>query len=170
MLPRSVERRLLSWIAMRFVFHAMLGVSVAVTLTGITLGAEARYGGDESLAGPSNTTAAGRVHRGRLAIEQAIAPPLPVAPRYGAEVTGTPTLGWRLAEGTDGARVELCPTSDFDESTTKRIDVTGEELRLPASWPAGVWYWRLRGREDAAVGDRATPTWMLFVVDASSAS
>jgi hypothetical protein len=87
---------------------------------------------------------------------------LAVSPRYASEVAGAPRLAWRLAEGVDGARVELCPTNDFDEATVRRVDVVGDEITLPATWPAGVWYWRLRGRAGADFGDRATPTWMFY--------
>jgi hypothetical protein len=154
---------------MRFVFHIMLGVSVAITTAGIALGLEAR---DEaaSLPVPAHTSPTHRVSAERLDVEETLPPPLPVSPRYGTEVAPGASLSWRLTEGTEGARVELCPTSDFDETRTRHIDVTGEELRLPPTWPTGVWYWRLRGRQDGAIGDRATPTWMLFVGDGSPPS
>ncbi|HEY8090584.1 MAG TPA: hypothetical protein VIF09_22135 [Polyangiaceae bacterium] len=154
---------------MRFVFHVMLGVSVAITTAGIALGLEVR---DELVSShlAAHTSPTHRVSAERLDVEQALPPPLPVSPRYGAEVGTSAILSWRLTEATDGARVELCPTSDFDEARTRHIDVTGEELRLPPTWPTGVWYWRLRGRQDGAIGDRATPTWMLFVNDGSTPS
>jgi hypothetical protein len=154
----------------RFAFHAMLGVSIAVALTGIALGAEARRGPEDGLDGSSHTAAAHRGARARIPVVAAGAPPFPIAPRFGASVTGRPVLAWRLEEGTDGARVELSPTNDFDEATLRRIDVRGEQVVLPAPWPAGVWYWRLRGRDGATVGDRATPTWMLYVTEGTSAS
>jgi hypothetical protein len=152
----------------RFAFHAMLAVSIATAVTGIALGAEARRGPADGLDGSAHTAAARRSERARVAAEQSVAPPLPVAPRFGAEIAGRPLLAWRLEEGTDGARVELSPTSDFDEATLRRLDVRGEQVTLPPQWPAGVWYWRLRGREGAIVGDRATPTWMLYVTDAGA--
>ena len=46
----------------------------------------------------------------------------------------------------------------------------GEQVALPAPWPSGVWYWRLRGRDGAIVGDRSTPTWMVYVTDGAGAS
>ncbi|HEY3817925.1 MAG TPA: hypothetical protein VGL81_12175 [Polyangiaceae bacterium] len=154
----------------RFPFHLMLGLSIAVAVTGIALGAEARRGPEDGLDGSSHTAAVHRGERARVAVEQSVAPPLPIAPRFGAEVPGRPVLAWRLEEGTDGARVELSPTSDFDESGIRRIDVRGQQVTLPPTWPAGVWYWRLRGRDGAIVGDRATPTWMLFVTESAGAS
>jgi hypothetical protein len=149
---------------MRIVFHAMLALSVAVALTGVALGAQSRLAPREE--GPSvwsHTAALRRAPRDRVAFEETIAPPVPVSPRYATPVTGAPLLAWRLAEGTDGARVELCPSNDFDVEKTVRLDVRGDHVQLPAPWPTGVWYWRLRGRTRAYVGDRATPTWMLYV-------
>jgi hypothetical protein len=156
---------------MRFLFHAMLGTSVAVAAMGIVLGFTG--GGttaDEGLEGSASVVALHRAPRERLPVEQTIAPPVPVSPRYAAEVGSAPVLAWRLEEGTDGARVELCPTNDFDAATTRRFDVVGEAVQLPAPWPHGVWYWRLRGRHRAYVGDRATPTWMLYVGGGATAS
>jgi hypothetical protein len=154
----------------RFAFHAMLGVSIAVALTGIALGAKAGRGPEDGLDGSSHTAAAHRAARARTTVEQSVAPPFPIAPRFGASVAGRPVLTWRLEEGTDGARVELSPTSDFDDATLRRIDVRGEQVSLPAPWPSGVWYWRLRGRDGAIVGDRSTPTWMVYVTDSAGAS
>jgi hypothetical protein len=147
----------------RFLFQAMLGVSIAITATGIAFGVKARPMGQDEVVGASHTAASHRLAPGRTTVEQSVAPPLPVAPRFGAEGGWRPALSWHLEQGTDGARVELSPTSDFDEVTLRRIDVRGDRVVLPASWPSGVWYWRLRGREGAIVGDRATPTWMLYV-------
>lgn len=148
----------------------MLGVSIAVALTGIALGAKAGRGPEDGLDGSSHTAAAHRAARARTTVEQSVAPPFPIAPRFGASVAGRPVLTWRLEEGTDGARVELSPTSDFDDATLRRIDVRGEQVSLPAPWPSGVWYWRLRGRDGAIVGDRSTPTWMVYVTDSAGAS
>jgi hypothetical protein len=151
-------------------FHTMLAVSVAVAVTGVTLGLQARTGpGDDGFA-ERRTAVPHREHHTRIPVERTIAPPLPIAPRFGAGIDGAPRLEWRLAEDTDGARVELCPTDDFADGTTRHMDVVGEELALPAPWPAGVWYWRLRGLSAGTVGDRATPTWMVFVSDSSGAS
>jgi hypothetical protein len=156
---------------MRFLFHAMLGISMAVTATGLVLGVGASSGPSaDAPPGSSSAASRARAARERLAVEETIAPPVPVSPRYAAEVSASPVLAWRLEEGTEGARVELCPTNDFDVATTRRFDVAGEKLQLPAPWPHGVWYWRLRGRHRAYLGDRATPTWMLYVSDGASAA
>jgi hypothetical protein len=159
------------WLGMRqprFLFHIMLGSSIAVAATGIALGADARLGPGADAAAAWSHKASTRERRARFPVERLIPPPFPIAPRFGGSVAGTRALSWRLEPGTDGARVELCPTSDFDEATTRHIDVEGEQALLPAAWPAGVWYWRLRGRDGATVGDRATPTWMLYLRDGVS--
>jgi hypothetical protein len=95
--------------------------------------------------------------------EMAIPPPIPLLPRYGEKVTSRVPMLWHLEDGTDGARVELCRTPDFDATTTRFLDVHGDRLDLPAGWPEGAWYWRLRGREEGMTGARVAPTWMLFV-------
>jgi hypothetical protein len=170
---------------MRFVFNAMLAVALAVVVAGLALGMQARRRlSDDASAGAAR--GAELRHGGRewvpqarrertqtetwVSVESTIAPPMPLSPRYAAEVSGPPRLAWRLAEGTDGARVELCPTNDFDETAVRRVDAGGEQVTLPSPWPSGVWYWRLRGRTRADVGDRATPTWMLYVRGATTAS
>jgi hypothetical protein len=151
-----------------YLFHALLFLAVGVTAGGLTMGVEHRLRASDALpaTGALRAAALHRAPHPRRAVEETIPPPLPIGPRYGEEVQAAAVaeLTWRLAEGTDGARVELCPTSDFDEGTTRRIDVVGEELKVaPGALPAGIWYWRLRGRQGGVIGDRATPTWMLSV-------
>lgn len=153
---------------MRFVFHAMLLAAVAIVLVGLGCGS-AEWASWEAAHVPVHPT----LHRGahaRLPLEATIAPPIALVPRYGQAVApGTP-LVWRLTEGTDGARVELSPTPDFDPARTRGIDVEGDRLRLPAGLAAGPWYWRLRGESDGAVGQRATPTWMLVIAQPQAES
>lgn len=153
---------------MRFVFHVMLVSAVAIVLVGLGCGS-AEWSSYEAARLPSHAT----LHRGahsRLPIEATIAPPIAIVPRYGEAVTPGTTLVWRLTEGTDGARVELSPTPDFDPARTRRIDVDGDRMRLPAGLAPGAWYWRLRGESDGAVGERATPTWMLVVAQPQAES
>jgi hypothetical protein len=153
---------------MRFLFHAMLVVAVVIVFVGLGRGF-AEWGRYDAARLPAHAT----LHRGahtRLPLEATIAPPIAVVPRYGAAVTPGATLVWRLTEGTDGARVELSPTPDFDPARMRVIDVDGDRMRLPAGLPAGPWYWRLRGEADGAVGERATPTSLLFVAQAQAES
>lgn len=153
---------------MRFVFHAMLVAAVAIVLVGLGCGsaAWAQYDGGRL---PAHAT----LHRGvhaRLPLEATIAPPIAIVPRYGEAVAPGTTLVWRLTEGTDGARVEMSPTPDFDPARTRAIDVDGDRMRLPAGLPSGAWYWRLRGASDGVVGSRATPTWLLVVAQPQAES
>lgn len=145
---------------MRFVFHAMLGVAVAGVATGLVCGVVERH------AGAAASVVHGAIYRDverRAPAERTIAPPLPLLPRYGEVVAPGAPLVWHLLEGTDGARVELAPTADFDPARTRIIDVDGETMKLPGSVGAGVWYWRLRGSQRGLVGEQSTPTWMLDV-------
>lgn len=153
---------------MRFVFHAMLVAAVAIVLAGLECGS-AQWASWEAARVPAHAT----LHRGthsRLPLEATIAPPIAIVPRYGAGVAPGTTLVWRLTEGTDGARVELSPTPEFDPARTRVIDVDGDRMRLPAGLAAGAWYWRLRGESDGAVGERATPTWMLVIAQPQTES
>jgi len=149
---------------MRFFFHGMLGLTVGAVAAGVVMGAQdrlARIERDESVGSPAAFLHHAPVDR--VSVEATIAPPVPVSPRFAQEVSATPLLTWRLEDGTDGARVELCPTNDFAAETTRRIDVVGDHVQLAATLPPGIWYWHLRGRHRAYLGDRTTPTWMLYV-------
>jgi hypothetical protein len=150
---------------MRFLFHAMLALSLTAVAAGVALGAQARLADrdDADESAPPVKPSLKRAPTERVPVEETIAPPVPVSPRFAAEVSASPVLAWRLEEGTDGARVELCPTNDFDPDTTRRIDVAGDHVQLASALPPGIWYWHLRGRRRAYLGDRATPTWMLYV-------
>jgi hypothetical protein len=153
---------------MRFLFPCMFVTAVAIVLVGLACGS-AEWASFDAARLPSHAT----LHRGahaRLPLEATLAPPIAIVPRYGEPVAPGTTLVWRLTEGTDGARVELSPTADFDPARTRVIDVDGDRMRLPAGLPAGAWYWRLRGECDGAVGERATPTWMLVVAQPQAES
>jgi hypothetical protein len=153
---------------MRFVFHAMLLAAVTIVLVGLGCGS-AEWSTWEAGRLPAHATLHRSAHA-RLPLEATIAPPIAIVPRYGDAVAPGTTLVWRLTEGTDGARVELSPTSDFDAARTRVIDVDGDRMRLPAGLRAGAWYWRLRGESDGAVGERATPTWMLVIAQPQAES
>jgi hypothetical protein len=90
-----------------------------------------------------------------------VAPPRPVAPVSVSFVTSRrPTFRWRLADGSDGARVEACA----DRACTRVLmafDATGDRGAPPAELPPGVVFWRLRGRSNGAVGDSTSATWEL---------
>ena len=146
---------------MRFIFHGMLGFAVGIVATGVAYGAVAR---DHVIRdGASGHPRPHAEVQQRLSVQAALDPPTPLLPRYGEQVAGGSSVVWHLAEGTDGARIELSRTPTFDDAVTHHFEADGERLRLPAGWPAGVWYWRLRGRADGVIGDRAAPAWMLVV-------
>jgi hypothetical protein len=72
-----------------------------------------------------------------------------------------PTLKWSLAEGTDGAAIELC--RDRAMSTDcQRWTATGSESRVPAPLARGVWFWRLAGRSGAREGASKSHTWSFW--------
>jgi FG-GAP repeat len=86
-----------------------------------------------------------------------------VAPLSTSTVTSRrPTLRWALAEGTDGARVELCA----DRACTRvlaTIDAGGTSAAPAADLAPGVVYWRLRGLDEARLATVSSPTWEMFV-------
>jgi hypothetical protein len=92
-----------------------------------------------------------------------IAPPRPVAPLSTATVTShTPTLRWELANGADGALVDLCR----DRACTTpgaSFQASGSSARPPGALAPGVYYWRLHGTENGTVGTATSPVWELFV-------
>jgi hypothetical protein len=79
-----------------------------------------------------------------------------VTPKPGEVVAPGARLAWHLAEGTDGAEVELSSTPTFEPGSVQRIDVNGQSVPLPASVGAGTWYWRVRGVESDEIGDAAS--------------
>jgi hypothetical protein len=144
----------------------MFAVAVGMVATGVVCGAVARD--RVARVGAGGHAALRREAEARAPAERAIAPPLPLLPRYGATLPAGGSLVWHLIDGTDGAEVEIAPTPDFAPEKVKRLVVDGETVKLPATLGAGVWFWRLRGVSDGVVGDRTTPTWMLDVAAAPS--
>jgi hypothetical protein len=132
----------------------LLGVAVLAT-AGIAAGAHTRSPVFEAASIESYSAATHRYASPRIAAESAIAPPSAATPGPGAVLHEGPLLSWHLTGALDGARVELSPTLDFEDAATIRYDVRGDELGVPAV--PGVWYWRLRGRSDGAIGDRPGP-------------
>jgi len=146
---------------MRFLFHAMLGFALGIVGTGVAYGAVTHERAtSEGAAGHPRSHSS--VDQG-VSVQAALDPPAPLLPRYGEQIAAGSSLVWKLGEGSDGARIELSRTPAFDESATHAFEVDGERLRLPGQWPAGAWYWRVRGRSDGVIGDRASPTWMLVI-------
>ncbi len=138
----------------------LLGLAVVGT-AGVAAGARARSPSFDAASIESYSAATLRRRSPHLPAEAAIPAPSAATPGPGAALTEGPLLSWRSPPALDGARVELSPTADFDDTTTVRYDVRGEELGLPAV--PGTWYWRLRGRAEGAIGDQPGPTWSFTV-------
>jgi hypothetical protein len=103
-------------------------------------------------------------------VDPALAAPRPLAPLSTSTVTSQrPTLRWVNATSIDGAVVELSRTRDF-ATVVHRLPVTGDRARLASALSAGVWFWRLRGRDSVrnAEGTATSPVWW-FRVGARSA-
>lgn len=91
--------------------------------------------------------------------DESIAAPRLIFPMSPMRATSQrPTLFWSLPPGVDGARIELCR----DRCCTQRIttlDATGSSARPPQALPAGVVFWRARGRVGTRVGRDTSFTW-----------
>lgn len=72
-----------------------------------------------------------------------------------------PTLKWALAEGTDGASIELCRDRAMS-ADCQRWTATGSESRVPSPLARGVWFWRLAGRSGAREGAAKSHTWSFW--------
>jgi hypothetical protein len=95
--------------------------------------------------------------------------PRPIAPLSTAIVTSRrPTLRWSLASGTDGVTVEICRDRACTVSVTT-FSASGSYGAPTMDLPAGVLFWRLRGRTLGVLGTSYSPTWQ-FTVGARTAS
>lgn len=98
-----------------------------------------------------------------------VAAPRPIAPISVSFATSRrPAFRWAVADGSDGARVEVCA----DRACTRVVaafDGAGDHASPPVDLPSGVVFWRLRGTARGAAGDAASVVWE-FVVPARSAA
>lgn len=89
--------------------------------------------------------------------------PRRIAPMAAATVTTSrPTLRWSPAEGTDGARVDVC-RDRLCIMIEQSFDATGSNGRPPAALAAGVHFWRVSGRSGAVTGRPGGLPWAFFV-------
>jgi hypothetical protein len=89
--------------------------------------------------------------------------PRPIAPLSTATVTSqTPTLHWVLASDTDGARVDICRDRACTVIVTT-FTASGTSGRPSAPLSAGVYFWRLHGKANGAVGTDTGPVWQFWV-------
>lgn len=89
--------------------------------------------------------------------------PRPISPVSTGRVSSwQPTLRWKLADGTDGARVTLCR----DRACTNVIaslDATGSSVKVPNDLAPGVVYWKVAGRSGNTRGNTTGPVWQFVV-------
>ncbi len=96
--------------------------------------------------------------------------PRAIAPLSTSTVTSQrPTLRWATSAAIDGAVVEVSRTREFTV-LAHSLRAIGDRVRLPSALSAGVWFWRLRGRDSMrnAEGTATSPVWW-FRVGARSA-
>src|SRR5262249_11230705 len=92
--------------------------------------------------------------------------PRPIAPLSGGFVPlRRPTFEWAALPGLTGAEVEIC----HDRACTNVVQVfhvDGATRGRPESdLPAGILFWRLRGRMAGRTGTALGPTWQVHVGD-----
>lgn len=98
----------------------------------------------------------------------AIAPPRLLSPLSMSTVTSmSPVLGWALASGTDGARVEVC-SDRACASVARSLDVVGATATVAPALSPGLWFWRVTGRVGTSVGVVTSPVWELTVTHRSA--
>jgi hypothetical protein len=73
-----------------------------------------------------------------------------------------PTLQWKLAARTDGARIEVCTTRDCS-TVEQTFDAIGTSGKLPTNLAPGVHYWRALGRSGDTTGCTPSLVWEFFV-------
>jgi hypothetical protein len=107
--------------------------------------------GGEAAHGPAQAITP---HRGdALPTDPTLKSPRPISPISVSWVnTLRPKFRWELRDGVTGAVVELSQSRNFKDPPPRQYVATGTELTVPEDLPAGMWFWRLRGRSDVAEG------------------
>jgi hypothetical protein len=91
-----------------------------------------------------------------------VAAPRLLAPLSSAGVTSRrPTLRWLLAEGSDGAHVQICRDRACQDVAYERD--ASDSLRVDGDLEAGVYFWRAFGESGNVTGDEGSPTWQFTV-------
>ncbi|HEX4460259.1 MAG TPA: FG-GAP-like repeat-containing protein, partial [Polyangia bacterium] len=89
--------------------------------------------------------------------------PRPVAPLSTATATSQrPLFHWALANGTDGAEVEVYRDRAASNLVTT-FSASGTSGMPGAPLTAGVYFWRLRGKVGDAIGAQTSAVWEVFV-------
>lgn len=99
----------------------------------------------------------------QIRLDDNLPAPRPIAPLSVSWVNATRVrFRWELAQGTTGARLELCRTREC-EGERKTFDAEGVELLTPEDLATGFWFWRLYGKTADAVGTKPSASWELLV-------
>jgi hypothetical protein len=89
-----------------------------------------------------------------------VQPPHLIAPLSTATVTSRrPLLRWTLADGSDGARVEICRDRQCTRMVTT-FDAKGSSAVPPNDLPIGPWFWRAFSQSlGSSIGSSWSPIW-----------
>lgn len=120
-------------------------------------------GGAEENAAPTDDSL--NPHSGEVRVDPTLAAPRHVSPPSVTWVnTLRPRFRWAPSEGSIGAIVELSRTRDFKGEVRKYVG-TGTELQLDEDLERGIWFWRLRGRNEGVEGpvDDKAIVWEVLV-------
>ncbi len=100
---------------------------------------------------------------------EGVAAPRQVFPLSLVMLSGNqPTLKWALANGTDGASIELCRDRALT-AECQRWSAVGSESRVPMALARGPWFWRLRGRAGMRDGSATSAIWYFWSSGRASA-
>jgi hypothetical protein len=89
--------------------------------------------------------------------------PRPIAPLSTATTTSQhPTFRWALAEGTDGAQVDVCRDRACSNVVTTFV-ANGTSGSPSSSLAAGLYFWRLHGVVNGEVGSNVSAVWEVTI-------
>jgi len=92
-----------------------------------------------------------------------INPPRQVAPMSTATTTSRrPSFRWELAPNTNGGRLQVCAQRACS-TVLAEVDVTGSTAQPAANLAAGLYYWRVFGRNGTRVGLTPSVVWQVRV-------
>ncbi len=144
---------------MRVLRPSLLSIGLAFVACGAPSSFDGLTGGPPIDAGVEPEVATPPV----LVPDDSLPAPRPLAPISVSWVSSSrPRLRWELAQGTTGARVELCRTRACD-AEKKTFEAAGPELTVPEDLAPGIWFWRLYGKTAFAFGTKPSATWEMLV-------
>jgi FG-GAP-like repeat/FG-GAP repeat len=126
----------------------------------------AATGGDAGAAGAAGDAGRFSCLPGTVLIADTcvlITPPRMIAPLSTATVTSQrPTFHWLLADGTDGAQVDICHDRACTQLIESFLAVQSSGRPLGPLKP-GAYYWRLRATRHGTIGLPSSTVWEFFV-------